>query len=84
MVTTGFSRIHVAKYENSGGVNSYTGCRELARAKSMSTDITTTEENKFYANNQLAKHGYNQTQLEKMAGLNLWRVLKVADEARAV
>ena len=32
----------------------------------------------------LAKHGYNQTQLEKMAGLNLWRVLKVADEARAV
>ena len=56
MVTTGFSRIHVAKYENSGGVNSYTGCRELARAKSMSTDITTTEENKFYANNQLAEY----------------------------
>ena len=55
MVTTGFSRIHVAKYANNGGVNSYSGCRELARAKSMSTDITTTEENKFYANNQLAE-----------------------------
>lgn len=55
MVTTGFSRIHVAKYANNGGVNSYSGCRELARAKSMSTDITTTDENKFYANNQLAE-----------------------------
>ena len=55
MVTTGFSRIHVAKYTCSGGVSGYSGCRELARAKSMSTDITTTEENKFYANNQLAE-----------------------------
>jgi len=34
--------------------------------------------------NLLAKHGYTQSQLEKMAGLNLWRVLKVADDARAV
>lgn len=32
----------------------------------------------------LADHGYTQTQLEKMAGLNLWRVLKHADNARAV
>ena len=56
MVTTGFSRIHVAKYANNGGVNSYSGCRELARAKRMTTDITTTEENKFYANNQLAEY----------------------------
>lgn len=55
MVTTGFSRIHVAPYACVGGVNTYSGYRELARAKSMSTDITTTEENKFYANNQLAE-----------------------------
>jgi len=32
----------------------------------------------------LAEHGYTQAQLEKMAGLNLWRVLKQADDARAV
>ena len=30
----------------------------------------------------LANHGYTQAQLEKMAGLNLWRVLKQADAAR--
>ena len=30
----------------------------------------------------LADHGYSQTQLEKMAGLNLWRVLKHAEAAR--
>ena len=32
----------------------------------------------------LAGHGYTQAQLEKLAGLNLWRVLKQADAARAV
>ena len=32
----------------------------------------------------LARHGYSQTQLEKLAGLNLWRVLKQADDARCV
>jgi len=32
----------------------------------------------------LAQHGYTQAQLEKLAGLNLWRVLKQADDARAV
>lgn len=32
----------------------------------------------------LARHGYTQSQLEKLAGLNLWRVLKQADDARAV
>ncbi len=30
----------------------------------------------------LSDHGYTQAQLEKMAGLNLWRVLKQADAAR--
>ena len=32
----------------------------------------------------LARHGYTQAQLEKLAGLNLWRVLKQADCARRV
>lgn len=32
----------------------------------------------------LADHGYTQAQIEKMAGLNLWRVLKQADAARAI
>lgn len=30
----------------------------------------------------LADHGYTKTQLEKLAGLNLWRVLRQADAAR--
>jgi membrane dipeptidase len=34
--------------------------------------------------NLLANHGYTQTQLEKIAGLNLWRVLKQADAARTI
>lgn len=55
MVTTGFSRVHVAKYENAGSVVSYSGCRELARARSMETDVETTEDNNFYANNRLAE-----------------------------
>lgn len=32
----------------------------------------------------LANHGYTQTQLEKLAGLNLWRVLKQAEAARKI
>lgn len=55
MVTTGFSRIHVAKYSNDGSEVTYTGCVELARAKKMESDITTTEDNKFFANNGLAE-----------------------------
>ena len=31
----------------------------------------------------LRARGYTQTQLEKLAGGNLWRVLKEADAARA-
>lgn len=55
MVTTGFSRVHVAKYSESAGVVTYSGVRELARARSMDTDISTTENNDFYANNLLAE-----------------------------
>lgn len=55
MVTTGFSRIHVALYQNTGSAVSYSGCREIARARSMETSVETTEDNNFYANNRLAE-----------------------------
>lgn len=55
MVTTGFSRIHVSEYKATGGKVTYSNCRELARAKSMSIDVATSDENKFYANNRLAE-----------------------------
>lgn len=55
MVTTGFSRIHVATYAANGGTVTYTGCRELARARNMDVDITTTEDNNYYTNNQLSE-----------------------------
>jgi len=32
----------------------------------------------------LSLHGYTQRQIEKIAGLNMWRVLKLADAARSV
>lgn len=55
MVTTGFSRIHVAQYKCEGGKATYSGCRELARARSMTSSITTAEDNDFYANNAVAE-----------------------------
>lgn len=55
MVTTGFSRIHVAKYVYADGKVTYSGCRELARAKSISTEISTSEDNNFYVNNQVGE-----------------------------
>ena len=55
MVTTGFSRIHVAVYANNGGTVSYSQCVELARAKSMELSVETTDVNNYYANNQLAE-----------------------------
>lgn len=55
MVTTGFSRVHVALYNNMGTTVNYSGCRELARARSMETDVETTEDNTFYANNRVAE-----------------------------
>ena len=55
MVTTGFSRIHVATYSNTGSTVTYTGVQELARAKKMESDITTKDDNNFYANNGLAE-----------------------------
>lgn len=55
MVTTGFSRIIVAPYSNSGVAVTYTDPKELARAKNMSLSVETSKENAFYANNVLAE-----------------------------
>lgn len=55
MVTTGFSRIHVARYSNVDSTVTYSGCRELARAQSMEANVETTDDNNFYANNRLAE-----------------------------
>lgn len=55
MVTTGFSRIHVALYSKGDATVTYTGVRELARARSMTLSVETSQENAFYANNVLAE-----------------------------
>ncbi len=55
MVTIGFSHIHVAEYSAAGGVVTYSGCRELARARSMSIDVTAMDAIKFSANDELAE-----------------------------
>ena len=55
MVTTGFSDIHVAKYAEAGGVVTYSGCRKLARSKSMDIAITAMDANNFYADDVLAE-----------------------------
>ena len=55
MVTTGFSRIHVAQYAAAGGVVTYSDVRELARARSMDLSVEVTEESHFYANNKVAE-----------------------------
>lgn len=55
MVTTGFSRIHVAQYTENAGAVTYSGVRELARAKEMSLEVETTEDNAYYANNKLSE-----------------------------
>ena len=55
VVTTGFSNIHVATYASEGGVVSYTGVRKLGRSVSMSIDVSTSDDNDFYADDQLAE-----------------------------
>lgn len=54
-VTTGFSNIHVALYAADGGNVTYTGVRKLGRSVSMSTDISTSDDNNFYADDRLAE-----------------------------
>lgn len=55
VVTTGFSNIHVATYASESGVVSYTGVRKLGRSVSMSIDVSTSDDNDFYADDQLAE-----------------------------
>ena len=51
-VTTGFSKPYIALYNNPGaGVVTYSGCRKLARGVSVSVEPTSSDDNKFYADN---------------------------------
>lgn len=54
-VCTGFSQPYVAKYANTGGVVSYSGCMQLARGVSVSLSLDTTDDNNFYADNIVAE-----------------------------
>lgn len=54
-VCTGFSKPYVAKYSNTGGTVSYSGCMQLARGVSVSLSLDTTDENNFYADNIVAE-----------------------------
>lgn len=55
VVTTGFSNIHVALYAAENGVVNYTSVHKLGRSVSMSTDISTSDDNNFYADDRLAE-----------------------------
>lgn len=54
-VAIGFSQPYVAVYAASAGVVSYSGGQKLARGVSVSLDVSTTDENIFYADNQAAE-----------------------------
>lgn len=54
-VCTGFSKPYVAKYANTGGVVSYSGCMLLARGVSVSLSLNTTDDNTFCADNIAAE-----------------------------
>lgn len=55
VVTTGFSNIHVALYAAENDAVSYTSVHKLGRSVSMSTDISTSDDNNFYADDRLAE-----------------------------
>lgn len=54
-VCTGFSKPYVAKYSNTGGVVSYSGCMQLARGVKVSLSIDTTKVDPFFADNVSAE-----------------------------
>lgn len=54
-VITGFSKPYVAVYENNNGTISYDDAQILARGVSVSLDIESSDDNKFYADNQTAE-----------------------------
>lgn len=55
MATTGLSKPYYAKYENTGGVISYTGGGSLGKAVEVSVQIETSESNVLYADNGIAE-----------------------------
>lgn len=54
-VITGFSKPYVAVYKNNNGTISYDDAQILARGVSVSLDIESSDDNKFYADNQTAE-----------------------------
>ena len=54
-VTTGFSLPYIGKYQESGGVVSYTGGMQLGRGVSMSIEVESADDNIFYADNKAAE-----------------------------
>ena len=55
MVTTGFSKPYVAKYNATGQTVTYSGGMPLGRGVSLSLDVETADDNNFYADNVLAE-----------------------------
>lgn len=54
-VITGFSKPYVAVYSAAGGTITYSDGQILARGVSVSLDIESSDDNNFYADNQLAE-----------------------------
>ena len=54
-VCTGFSKPYVAKYNANAGNVTYTGGRPLARGVEVSINPESSDDNNFYADNQLAE-----------------------------
>lgn len=54
-VAIGFSQPYVAVYSANGGTVTYASGQKLARGVSVSLDITTSDDNIFYADNQAAE-----------------------------
>ncbi len=54
-VCTGFSKPYVAKYNANAGVVTFTEGRILARGVSVSLEPNASDDNKFYADNQMAE-----------------------------
>ena len=59
-VATGFSHPYVAKYAANAGAITFSDAMELARGVSVSVQPTTSDANKFFANNQEAESGPNR------------------------
>lgn len=59
-VATGFSFPYVARYAANEGAITFSDAMELARGVSVNVSPTTSDANKFYANNQEAESGPNR------------------------